>query len=728
LSTEPNTLTLHDAARAYLAAGLCVLPARLVEKRPAVASWKPFQERLPTEAELAAWFANEGGPDDAICLVCGHVSGNLEMIDFDAAGELFFKWLDLVEKRLPKWLSRLVIEQSQRGGMHVVYRCVESVCGNMKLAQRRRPDGKIETLIETRGEGGLFLCTPSPGYTFMQGDFTNLPVLTTDERDVLLQAAWELNEYMPPAADAPASPPPAASTSAPPVSASVPTVSSSSSSVSPSLPVSSPPVRGVSLVGHFDEPLPTSPSSRPGDDFNARGDVRALLTRHGWTLAKSGANEYWRRPGKDSGWSATLKDRVFYAFSSNATPFEPNQAYSPFSVYALLEHGGDFALAASALRGLGFGSTPAGGGAVPPSPTSPASPTSAAASASAAVPLFDDIYELVSASPVMRRPVIHGLLREGETMNVISAPKMGKSWLVLDLAMSIATGRDWMGFRCERGDVLILDNELHRETIANRIPRVAAARGLEMSAYAPHVCVRSLRGQLQDLFSLGTLFQSLPAGRFKVIILDAFYRFMPMNMDENDNGTMSSLYNHIDRYADVLGCSFVLIHHSTKGNQSGKAVTDVGAGAGSQSRATDTHLVLRPHEEASTVVFDAAVRSWPPCQPRCLRWEFPIWSPADELDPSQLKSDYGRKRPAQPEKKDEWTLETFANAFVDSEPSTRQTVLSRAASAGLSDYKAERMLRHAEKKGFIIRTGTGKRNQPCLYTRETASPSEGNQP
>ena len=47
---------------------------------------------------------------------------------------------------------------------------------------------------------------------------------------------------------------------------------------------------------------------------------------------------------------------VFYVFSSNAAPFEPNQAYSPFAVYALLEHQGDFAQAASALRDEGFGS------------------------------------------------------------------------------------------------------------------------------------------------------------------------------------------------------------------------------------------------------------------------------------------------------------------------------------------------------------------------------------
>jgi hypothetical protein len=102
-------------------------------------------------------------------------------------------------------------------------------------------------------------------------------------------------------------------------------------------------------------PVAASTANRPGDDFNNRGDVRAVLLQHGWVLTKPGDNEHWRRPGKTCGMSATLKDRVFYVFSSNAAPFEPHHAYSPFAVYALLNHGGSYELAARALRLDGYG-------------------------------------------------------------------------------------------------------------------------------------------------------------------------------------------------------------------------------------------------------------------------------------------------------------------------------------------------------------------------------------
>jgi hypothetical protein len=306
---------LQSAAMAYHAAGLRALPARRGTKRPRVGVWKRYGDRQPTKAELSAWFANE---PDAICILCGKASNHLEIIDFDAQGELFTAWSEGVPADLRR---RVVVERTPSGGYHVIYRCEREVCGSMKLAQRRLGD-KIVTLIETRGEGGLFLCAPTPGYDVVQGDLHDLPVLTEAERDVLLQTAWELNEYVPPVVDCP------------PHSGVVGQ-------------------RGPSSAAQA--ACASYNADRPGDDFNRRGDVRAVLRQHGWTLTKSGENEYWRRPGKTSGWSATLKDNIFYVFSANAAPFEPNRAYSPFSVYTLLNHGGDWAQAASSLRLSGYG-------------------------------------------------------------------------------------------------------------------------------------------------------------------------------------------------------------------------------------------------------------------------------------------------------------------------------------------------------------------------------------
>jgi len=297
-------LTIKEVAIQYIQAGLCALPAVKKRKMPSFATWKEYQHRLPTEEEWTRWFA------DALCIVCGAVSGNLRVIDFDQKGKAFAAFKTKCPKEL---FDRLVIETSQSGGYHVIFRTESAIKVEQKLA--RDADGK--TLIETLGEGKLFLCAPTPGYELIQSDFLHIPVLKDCEADTLFELAWGLNEYQEP----PMPPPQAPRRSAP-----------------------------AQTTG-----------TRPGDDFNTRGGdlLRTILQKHGWKyVGQRGDNdEKWQRPGTNDGHSAYLHitPPVFYPFSTNSHPFESDKTYSYFAVYAYLEHGGDFAAATKDLAGQGYG-------------------------------------------------------------------------------------------------------------------------------------------------------------------------------------------------------------------------------------------------------------------------------------------------------------------------------------------------------------------------------------
>ena len=152
------------------------------------------------------------------------------------------------------------------------------------------------------------------------------------------------------------------------------------------------------------------------------------------------------------------------------------------------------------------------------------------------------------------------------------------------------------------------------------------------------------RGRLKTIEDIGNHLAEYREKKYRLIIIDAFYRAMPRGIDENDNGAIADVYIMLDRYAQEIGCAFVLIHHTSKGNQAQKSVTDVGAGAGSQSRAADTHLVLRRHKEQGVVVMDSVVRSFRSSDPVCLRWDFPLWRRDDSLDPAQLEGMVESKR------------------------------------------------------------------------------------
>jgi hypothetical protein len=103
-----------ETAKSYLSANLSCLPAAKERKHPTVGSWKTWSERLPTAVEVEAWFSNR---HNAICIVTGRVSGNLECLDFDNKGELYEAWKAKIE---PSVMGSLVVEQTPSGGFHVL--------------------------------------------------------------------------------------------------------------------------------------------------------------------------------------------------------------------------------------------------------------------------------------------------------------------------------------------------------------------------------------------------------------------------------------------------------------------------------------------------------------------------------------------------------------------------------------------------------------------------------
>lgn len=179
------------------------------------------------------------------------------------------------------------------------------------------PKVPYKTIIETRGEGGYILICPSEGYSILQGSAKDIPTITRDEQRVLHELSYSFNRY-----------------------------------IAPEKQYSAMPKSAPGAV------------KRPGDDFNARGDIRPALLKHGWvslgndhSVGGQAGVERWRRPGQDkkAGISATLGYRNFYVFSSNAHPFEAGRSYDNFSVLCLLEYGGDFSKCAAGLSNMGYG-------------------------------------------------------------------------------------------------------------------------------------------------------------------------------------------------------------------------------------------------------------------------------------------------------------------------------------------------------------------------------------
>lgn len=314
-------MTMLGAALAFLKAGFTVIPIKLDgSKAPAVARWRHFHQRQPTEDEIKRMFAEPSG----LAVLGGQTSGGLTILDFDRPGS-FEAWRELLTGLAPGLLERLPVIQTP-GGHHVYLRAATCV-GNAKLASCEpfTKDGKeSRTISETRGQGGYVIAPPSPAEVHPSGrmyaqisgpPLLATPTITEDEHEILLSTARSFNE--------------------------------------------------VAKAAKEDRKTATKPAipgavMKPGEDFDERASWHSVLEPHGWEDVRTiGDKTYWRRPGKkDGGISATTGHcgTKLWVFSSSAPPFEAERAYNKFSAFGLLNHGGDYQAAASALRAKGFGS------------------------------------------------------------------------------------------------------------------------------------------------------------------------------------------------------------------------------------------------------------------------------------------------------------------------------------------------------------------------------------
>lgn len=146
-------------ARHYVAAGLSVIPVRADgSKAPALGKGEveQYRERFPLDQELQRWFAP--GRPVGVAVVCGVVSGNLAVLDFETP-DAWAGWLSRVGKTpLAAVLATAPQVRTPRGGRHVYCRITQGWVAGGKLAQR--PDGK--TVIEIRGQGHYVLAPGCP--------------------------------------------------------------------------------------------------------------------------------------------------------------------------------------------------------------------------------------------------------------------------------------------------------------------------------------------------------------------------------------------------------------------------------------------------------------------------------------------------------------------------------------------------------------------------------------
>jgi hypothetical protein len=146
-----------------------------------------------------------------------------------------------------------------------------------------------------------------------------------------------------------------------------------------------------------------------------------------------------------------------------------------------------------------------------------------------------------------------------------------------------------------------------------------------------------------------------------------------------------------------------LVHHTTKGIAANAAhtTTDLGAGAGAQSRAADAHIAIRPLKITSAYGLSAVVRSWPAVKPFAVSWKFPIFMVNEGL--ADVAEEYeGRKSKPSPKLGAADAAKLIPTMLDPAKPMSKRELADMLMERyALSDRKAYEAMRRAEAAGAL---------------------------
>ena len=133
--------------------------------------------------------------------------------------------------------------------------------------------------------------------------------------------------------------------------------------------------------------------------------------------------------------------------------------------------------------------------------------------------------------PDLAPPLINGVLRQGHKMLIAGPSKAGKSFLLIQLCISLAEGRPWLGWPCAQGKVLYVNLELDRASCLHRFRDVYQALHWEPRALK-NLDIWNLRGKAVPMDKLAPKLIRRAAKRgYMAIVIDPIYKVI--TGDEN---------------------------------------------------------------------------------------------------------------------------------------------------------------------------------------------------
>jgi AAA domain len=192
------------------------------------------------------------------------------------------------------------------------------------------------------------------------------------------------------------------------------------------------------------------------------------------------------------------------------------------------------------------------------------------------------------------------------------APKCAKTWLGLDMALSVATGTACLGKYAvpEPGPVLIYLAEDALLVVRERVAGMARHRGLDLAGVEVHVITAPVL-RLDRGPDRARLWETTKRLRPRLLVLDPLVRLH--GIDENNAGEVAELLAYFRSLQRQLDLSVLLVHHTRKNATGGIAAGQGLRGSSDIHAFGDSNLYLRRTREY--LVLSSEHRAAPASEP-----------------------------------------------------------------------------------------------------------------
>lgn len=301
-----------------------------------------------------------------------------------------------------------------------------------------------------------------------------------------------------------------------------------------------------------------------------------------------------------------------------------------------------------------------------------------------------------------------------------SPPKYGKSWLALDVCISVATGTKFLGFKTNRAGVLYLALEDSNNRLQDRMKKVLNGRiappEFAMSIHAADLG-HGLLAQLEQFLAQNP--------QTRLIVIDTFAKIRAdMKRGESAYTADYREAGQLKAFADAHKICIMLIHHTKKMRDISDVFANINGTQG-LTGAADTMIVMNKENrddentKLSITGRDVEMQEYQMnFNKECCRWH--ILGTADEMEEKKLIEEYNGDplvmtiRKLLKQNKDGWT--GGATEIINASRMFKTPIHDKAQKVGRAIEKYQDMLFQQDNILYEpVKNGSGAKKHRFYY-------------